>query len=89
MVNDQTIDQGPGIEVADAVYSLKTKPHKGSPQNPFSWDEICEKFRRYTREIIGVDQAEAIIGGIACLEQSADVAEIARLVALQGSFGNG
>ena len=72
------------IEVADAVYSLETKPHKGSPHNPFSWDEICEKFRRYTREFISMDQAEAIIGGIAHLEQSKDVAEIAHLAATQG-----
>ncbi len=44
------------IEAADTGYSLPTQPHKGSPRNPFSRDEICEKFRRYTREIIGVDQ---------------------------------
>jgi 2-methylcitrate dehydratase PrpD len=69
------------IEVADAVYTLATKPHRGSPHNPFSWDEICEKFRRYTREILSEEQAEAVIGGIAHLEQTADMAEIARLLA--------
>jgi hypothetical protein len=65
----------------DAVYTLATKPHRGSPHNPFSWDEICEKFRRYTREILSEEQAEAVIGGIAHLEQTADMAEIARLLA--------
>jgi 2-methylcitrate dehydratase PrpD len=68
------------IEVGDAAYTLPTKPHKGSPRNPFSWDDICEKFRRYTREIINRDQAEAIIASIEHLEQTADVAEIARLL---------
>ncbi len=70
------------IEVADTVYLLQTQPHKGSPSNPFTWDEICEKFRRYTREMISEAQAEAIIDGIAHLEESPDVAEITRLLAV-------
>ena len=70
------------IEVDDSVYALETQPHKGSPSNPFTWDEICEKFRRYTREIISADQAEAIIDGVAHLEQSSDIANLARLFAV-------
>ena len=68
------------IEAAGAVYALQTQPHKGSPRHPFNWDDICEKFRRYTREIISGDQAEAIIDGIAHLEHCADMAKIARLL---------
>jgi 2-methylcitrate dehydratase PrpD len=70
------------LEVADAAYTLPTTPHKGSPHNPFTWDEICEKFRRYTREIISGDRAEVIIASIAHLEQTADMAEVARLLAV-------
>jgi 2-methylcitrate dehydratase PrpD len=83
---DATLPAGHGvfpsevrIEAGDAVYALQTSPHKGSPLNPFTWDEICEKFRRYTREIINAEQAEAIIGGIAHLEYTADMAELTRL----------
>jgi 2-methylcitrate dehydratase PrpD len=68
------------IEADGAVYALQTQPHKGSPRHPFNWDDICEKFRRYTREIISGDQAEAIIDGIAHLEHCADMAKIARLL---------
>jgi 2-methylcitrate dehydratase PrpD len=70
------------IEADGAVYALQTQPHKGSPRNPFNWDDTCEKFRRYTREIISGDQAEAIIDGIAHLEHCADMAKVARLLAV-------
>jgi 2-methylcitrate dehydratase PrpD len=86
---DATLQAGHGVfpsevrlEVADAAYTLPTTPHKGSPHNPFTWDEICEKFRRYTREIISGDRAEVIIASIAHLEQTADMAEVARLLAV-------
>jgi 2-methylcitrate dehydratase PrpD len=69
------------IEAAGQTFTLPTRPHKGSPRNPFSWDEMCDKFRRYTKEFISRERAAAIIEALARLDQAADVAEIAGLVA--------
>jgi hypothetical protein len=43
---------------------------------------VCDKFRRFTKPIISVTQAETLIEAIGRLEQIADMAKVARLVAL-------
>ena len=58
-----------------------TSAHKGSPHNPLTWDDACEKFRRYTRPFIGESQARAIMDALADLESQSDMARIAGLVA--------
>jgi 2-methylcitrate dehydratase PrpD len=58
-----------------------TTPHKGSPQNPLTWDDVCEKFSRYTRTVVGASQAKAIMDAVADLENQGDMARIASLAA--------
>jgi 2-methylcitrate dehydratase PrpD len=69
------------LEWAGARHVLRTRPHKGSPRNPFSWNEACEKFRRYTASMLAAPRAMAIIDAVGDLERLADVGDIARLVA--------
>ena len=57
-----------------------TTPHKGSPLNPMTWQDACEKFGRYTRSIIGTQQAQAIMDAIADMENQSDMARIAALI---------
>src|SRR5262245_12917831 len=40
------------LEYAGQHITLTTQPHKGSPHNPFTWEEVCDKFRRCTASII-------------------------------------
>jgi 2-methylcitrate dehydratase PrpD len=70
------------IECGAERHTLHTRPYKGSPPNPFTWDEACEKFRRYTASIIGAPQATAIVDAVGALERTPDVADVARLVGL-------
>jgi 2-methylcitrate dehydratase PrpD len=70
------------IECAGQRYTLPTRPHKGSPADPCTWKEVCDKFRRFTGQIIGGKQAEALIAAVGSLEQIADMAEVAQLMAL-------
>jgi 2-methylcitrate dehydratase PrpD len=80
----------PGVYPAEVLlecdgrsYALPTMPHKGSPRNPFTWDEICHKFRRFTAPIISARQADEVIEAVGHLEQVLDIAEVAHAVALQ------
>jgi 2-methylcitrate dehydratase PrpD len=65
------------IDAAGRHHAFPTRPHKGSPHNPFTWDEACEKFRRYTRTVLNAERAAAIMATVGRLEKSGDVAEIA------------
>jgi 2-methylcitrate dehydratase PrpD len=69
------------IECGAESHVRHTRPYKGSPPNPFTWDEACEKFRRYTGSVVGAPRATAIIDAVASLERTADLADVARLVA--------
>ena len=62
-------------------YRKTTSAHKGSPHNPLTWGDACEKFSRYTRTLIGEAQARAIMDAVGDLENQGDMARIATLVA--------
>jgi 2-methylcitrate dehydratase PrpD len=70
------------LDCAGQHHTLRTRPYKGSPRNPFTWVEACEKFRRYTASILSAQQATTIIDAVGGLEQVADMADVARLLAL-------
>lgn len=61
-------------------YRKTTTPHKGSPLNPLTWPDACEKFTRYTRTIISNQQANAIIDAVGDLENQSDMAQVAKLL---------
>src|SRR5882724_7563046 len=79
---------GPGVYLAEVLlechghnYTQPTRPHKGSPRNPFTWEEICQKFRRFTAPIISAKQVDGIIEVVGHLEQISDMAEVSQLAA--------
>jgi 2-methylcitrate dehydratase PrpD len=67
------------IDAGNERHTLRTQPHKGSPSNPFTWDDACEKFRRYTVSILEPERAAAIVDVVCRCEQAADVAAVARM----------
>ena len=69
------------LDVAGRSHVLVTRPYKGSGLNPFTWDEACEKFRRYTRTVLDEARASAIVETVGRLEKVADMAEVAALAA--------
>jgi 2-methylcitrate dehydratase PrpD len=62
-------------------YAKTTSAHKGSPHNPMSWADACEKFNRYTRTLIDASQARAIVDAVGDLENQNDMVRIAGLLA--------
>ena len=69
------------VECGGRRHTRRTRPHKGSPADPFTWDEAAEKFRRYTASILDARRASAIVGAVAGLERAKDVSELAGLLA--------
>ena len=69
------------LEYAGQRCTLVTQPHRGSPQRPFTWAEVCDKFRRYTASMVSARQATALIDAVGALEQVDDMAEVAQLMA--------
>lgn len=69
------------LEHAGQQYILHTQPHKGSPRNPFTWDEACEKFRRFTASLLPAERATALIDLIGQLEHLTDTAQVAQRMA--------
>ena len=86
---ENTPHEAPGVwpaeillECAGQRHTLRTHPHKGSPSNPFTWKEVCEKFGRYTAPVLDAKHSTAIIDAVGGYEQVADMASVARLLAL-------
>jgi 2-methylcitrate dehydratase PrpD len=69
------------IECAAQTYTLHTRPHKGSPHNPYTWPDIGEKFRRYTAHGLSDDVASAIIEAVGELEQATHMDRLAEMLA--------
>lgn len=64
------------LEHAGQSYTLSTQPHKGSPRNPFTWDELGAKFRRFTESILTPSQATGLLEAVQGLEQVPDMATL-------------
>ncbi|HET7158685.1 MAG TPA: hypothetical protein VFI62_06795, partial [Burkholderiales bacterium] len=68
------------IVCGDKTYKKTTSAHKGSPHNPLTWSDACEKFTRYTRTLIAESQAKAIMDAVVDLEKQSDMARVASLL---------
>ena len=67
------------VECGGRHHAVRTRPHKGSPANPFTWEEAGEKFRRYTASILDAPRIEAIVGAVDGLEHMPDVSGLVRI----------
>ncbi len=69
------------IECAGRRHTLRTRPHKGSPTNPFTWEEAGEKFRRYTASVLDPREATTVVDAVGGLEQATDLCDLVRTLA--------
>ena len=61
-------------------YRTRVNVPKGSVENPMSWQEIQDKFRRLARDSIDEKKADAITELVVDLENVHDVGELAKLL---------
>lgn len=69
------------LSVGGAAHSFQVADWKGAPSNPYSWDDISEKFARYARPVLSPDHINEIVERVAGLEKETDVGALARLMA--------
>ena len=61
-------------------YTAKVEYPKGDPENPFTWDEIMEKFRNLISAVFPEARQNQIIETIRSLEQTRDVTILSNLL---------
>jgi 2-methylcitrate dehydratase PrpD len=70
------------LEMADGTrHVLPTRAVKGSPTNPFTFDDGIVKFRQWTRRIIPEDQSSELIESVRRLTEVKDMATLVRATA--------
>jgi len=62
------------------VYEKFIKCPHGSPDNPFTWGDECEKFLSLTEEIFSKQRGQKIIDMVGSLEELDDASELIELL---------
>jgi 2-methylcitrate dehydratase PrpD len=73
------------LQLDGQSHTLSTGPYKGSPRNPFTWDDMVEKFERYAGQVIDRTHANDIVALVADLESVTDMSRLASLVAARSA----
>jgi len=80
--------EAPGVWPAEIViecggrhHAVRTRPHKGSAADPFTWAEVGEKFRRYAASILDARRIESIVAAVDGLEREPDLSTLVRVLA--------
>lgn len=61
---------------------LEATDWKGAPTNPYSFEEMSEKFRTYASNVINAEAIEEAVGRVANLEDEEDAGVLARLLSM-------
>jgi 2-methylcitrate dehydratase PrpD len=77
------------LELDGQSHTLTTGPFKGSPKNPFTWDDMTEKFNRYAGQVLNASQVNEIANVVADLEHVTDMARLAELLSARAGVLSG
>ena len=77
----------PGGPVAEVSFTVDGNSHafevtgwKGAPNNPYTFDEMADKFRRYASTCLPASRIEEVIFKVRHLEKETNVSELAHLL---------
>ena len=68
------------LTIAGISHTFSVAGWKGAPTNPYTYDEMAQKFRRYAAPYIPSGPIDAIIHEVSRLEDVGDVGELVRLL---------
>jgi 2-methylcitrate dehydratase PrpD len=81
-LDGSSASEGPALvmEIDSESYHLDAADYKGSTNNPYTFDDLCGKFRRYAAASIEPTAAERTIELATTLEEVTDIAALTRLL---------
>jgi len=68
------------LDVDGQTHHLDASDYRGSPTNPYAFDDLCDKFRRYAAVSIEREAIEQTIRLVGALEGVKDMASLTRLL---------
>ena len=68
------------LDIDAESHRLNASDYKGSPNNPYTFDGLCDKFRRYTAASIDHPIIQSIVKLVSFLEGVPDIAALTRLL---------
>lgn len=81
------LDDGPMAQITISSkgrsYILDATDWKGAPTNPYSFEEMSDKFRTYASNVIQAEHIEEVIDRVGNLESEPDTGVLARLLSLR------
>jgi 2-methylcitrate dehydratase PrpD len=69
------------LDIDGKSHHLDASDYKGSPTNPYNFDDLCEKFRRYASVSVEQSDIANIIAMVSTLEDVPDITVLTRLLA--------
>ncbi|MDA0988051.1 MAG: MmgE/PrpD family protein [Chloroflexi bacterium] len=69
------------LDIDGESHYLDASDYKGSPTNPYNFDDLCEKFRRYAAVSVEQSAIASIIEMVSTLEDVPDITVLTRLLA--------
>lgn len=68
------------VTAGGKTYEVFAGDYRGSPTMPAQWDDVVDKFRRFSQRAIDADRQEQIIATVAKLDELADIGELTSLI---------
>ena len=68
------------LTVVGVEHSFSVTDWKGAATNPYTFEEMADKFRRYTADSIGRNRSDELVQRVSGLEDEQDVASLAALL---------
>lgn len=68
------------VTAGGKTYEVFAGDYRGSPTMPAQWDDVVDKFRRFSQRSIDTERQDRIITTVAALDDLADVSELAALI---------
>ena len=82
-LEDTSQSEGPALvlDIDGESHHLDASDYKGSPTNPYNFDDLCDKFRRYAAISIEHSAVESTIDLVSALEEVNDITALTKLLA--------
>jgi 2-methylcitrate dehydratase PrpD len=69
------------LHIDGETHHIDASDYKGSPNNPYNFEDLCDKFQRYVVASIDKPATERVIELVRTLEEVTDIAELTKLLA--------